>query len=562
MNFTVTSSGRQFDRLAVMYLNDTEIWRTSTAEPTLNGIVWTYTKDVSNYLTLWKQPQRVIFDLGNIVDRTYTGSFDTTLTATFFSTKNVPKPADIIVPLSARRSANGSGSAFMVPEVQAINTFTIPRNVEKAILSLSAVGQAEEEFWWSNVPNSIMATFSNNTLLGFSPFREVQLLVDGEIAGVAWPFPVIFTGGVVPGFWRPEVGIDAFDLKEDEVDLTPWLSVLSDDRDHTYEIRVMGLAGDGQGNAILTTVGNYWVVSGKLFLWLNPSTTRPTIGTLIKLTPAPQFFITSSTTKSPDKGANTTLTYQVLAQRELSFTSTLQTPNGPVTTSWQQTLQYSNTGFFTNGGNKQTNTQMTTGLDVSSSGYSRRFSYPLYVMSSVSGGNGAADGTTGLTGIIDRAKNILITGKSVFPDGLEGFVDKGVFDGWSIVTRQNGSSGYAPNTLFKAGTSYGATEQECVFAGVKIGAGVGNGAGNWVGDGGGGGNGDGGLMAQVPLASGTEPLLSRRVLAVNGSVARDSSQDVNEVVIGKELVQKGDVEAEFAPMVGGELVGGKFIHTV
>lgn len=64
---------------------------------------------------------------------------------------------------------------------------------------------------------------------------------------------------MVTGFWRPEVGIDTFDLKEDEVDLTPWLSVLSDDRDHTYEIRVMGLAGDGQGNAILTTVGNYWV---------------------------------------------------------------------------------------------------------------------------------------------------------------------------------------------------------------------------------------------------------------------------------------------------------------
>lgn len=61
------------------------------------------------------------------------------------------------------------------------------------------------------------------------------------------------------GFWRPEVGIDTFDMKEDEVDLTPWLSVLSDGKDHTYEIRVMGLADDGRGNAVLTTVGNYWV---------------------------------------------------------------------------------------------------------------------------------------------------------------------------------------------------------------------------------------------------------------------------------------------------------------
>jgi len=38
-NLTVTVAGVQFDRLGEMYLGDTEIWRTSTAEPTLNGIV-------------------------------------------------------------------------------------------------------------------------------------------------------------------------------------------------------------------------------------------------------------------------------------------------------------------------------------------------------------------------------------------------------------------------------------------------------------------------------------------------------------------------------------------
>lgn len=167
-------------------------------------------KDVSNYLTLWKQPQKIVFDLGNILDQTYTGAFNTTLTAAFFSTKDGTKPADVIVPLSARRSANGSASSFMVPEVQAINTLTIPRNVKKATFSLSAVGQAEEEFWWSNAPSSTKETFFNNTLLAFSPFREVQLLVDGEIAGVAWPFPVIFTGGVVPGTWISMSGTDFY----------------------------------------------------------------------------------------------------------------------------------------------------------------------------------------------------------------------------------------------------------------------------------------------------------------------------------------------------------------
>ena len=62
---------------------------------------------------------------------------------------------------------------------------------------------------------SDISTFEavDGTLYGYSPFREVQILIDGQLAGVQWPFPVIFTGGVVPGLWRPIVGIDAFDLR-------------------------------------------------------------------------------------------------------------------------------------------------------------------------------------------------------------------------------------------------------------------------------------------------------------------------------------------------------------
>src|ERR1700712_4691298 len=85
MNFTVTSNGRQFDRLALMYFNDTEVWRTSTAEPTTAGIRWEYIKDMTEYIYFWNSPQNIIFDLGNIIDNTYTGYYYTTLTATFFT---------------------------------------------------------------------------------------------------------------------------------------------------------------------------------------------------------------------------------------------------------------------------------------------------------------------------------------------------------------------------------------------------------------------------------------------------------------------------------------------
>jgi hypothetical protein len=43
-NLTVVARGRQFDRLGIVYIGDTEVFRTSTAEPTVNGIEWTYLK--------------------------------------------------------------------------------------------------------------------------------------------------------------------------------------------------------------------------------------------------------------------------------------------------------------------------------------------------------------------------------------------------------------------------------------------------------------------------------------------------------------------------------------
>lgn len=178
-----------------MYLGDIEVWRTSTAEPTQTGIEWSYYKDMSAYLSLFKQPQKIIFDLGNLIDDTYTGAWNTTLTATFFSASDEIEPADIIQPVSARKSAANQSSAFVVPDTRAMDNLTLPPNARKAVFSISACGQAAEEFWWSNVLTSDTHVFGNETTLyGHSPFRELQLLIDGQLAGVAWPFPVIFTG--------------------------------------------------------------------------------------------------------------------------------------------------------------------------------------------------------------------------------------------------------------------------------------------------------------------------------------------------------------------------------
>lgn len=204
MNFTVAVKGRQFDRLGFMYLGDTEVFRTSTAEPTIDGVVWMYVKEMQQYNVLWHEPQKIIFDIDNVVDSTYTGILNTTLTATFFTIPDSPATADTILPISSKSSANNLGSVFQIPNQNASTAYTLPNNVERAVVSLAYCGQIDEEFWYSNVFNSDVDTFANTTgsLLGSGTWREVQLLIDGQLVGVAWPFPIIFTGGIVPGFWR------------------------------------------------------------------------------------------------------------------------------------------------------------------------------------------------------------------------------------------------------------------------------------------------------------------------------------------------------------------------
>ena len=43
-NLSMTSKGRQYDRLGHLFLGDIEVWRTSTAEPNPGGIVFKWAR--------------------------------------------------------------------------------------------------------------------------------------------------------------------------------------------------------------------------------------------------------------------------------------------------------------------------------------------------------------------------------------------------------------------------------------------------------------------------------------------------------------------------------------
>lgn len=341
-------------------------------------------------------------------------------------------------------------------------------------------------------------------LSGYSPFREVQLCVDGMLAGVAWPFPIIFTGGVVPALWRPIVGIDAFDLKEDEIDITPWLPLLCDGNAHNFTMRVSGLNDDGNGTAVLSeTTGSYWWVTGKVFIWLDADGHTTTGDGPHKVTPDPAIEVSSSLTITPN-GTNETLLYQVNAHRSLSLYSTIDLSTGTETAIWRQDLTFSNSGNYSDQANISINNQLMQGYDVSSSGYARQYSYPLYAYSVT----GSIRDNLTISANVNRGKEVKTLGQPVFPTGLESFSacealhsQYSDFEGAWLSTNQTGTATYTANQTAQTSFGFGTTEQDMNFKGVLT-------AGKSDPD-------------TFPLIVGSEELFYRRVEAINGSVIED-----------------------------------------
>lgn len=250
----------------------------TTAMPTRTGIFWNFQKDMTIFDTLLRSEQKVIMSMDNIVDSVFTAPYNVTITALYYNDHKTLTPADVILPISTRSSSQNTSSVISLPDGNGTVFLSFPRNAERAVVSILASGNGDEEFWYTNVPTEYADTFNNTAIYGYSPFREVQLLIDGELAGVSWPFPVVFTGGISPGLWVPIVGIDTYDLPSFEIDVSPWLGVLCDGNQHEFQLKVVGYDSE----TMLGTVGSDWLVSGAVFLWVDEKGNQTT-GTVSEL---------------------------------------------------------------------------------------------------------------------------------------------------------------------------------------------------------------------------------------------------------------------------------------
>ncbi|MEU4732873.1 peptide-N4-asparagine amidase [Streptomyces sp. NPDC023588] len=233
--------GRQYDRLGHLTLGGVEILRTSTPQPSPDGITWSVEKDVSRYRDTLSRPQPVEMLIGNVVNDTYTGVIDVKVTLTFYAAEGTTPPAsdtpDRVLPLTT-------------PSV------TVPRNTERLLAEVYATGSGGgcEEYWYMTTPDA--APYSCKAEGG--PYREVRVQVDGRLAGIAAPFPTVWTGGWSnPFLWYVTPGPRAFDVQPIRYDLTPYAAILNDGRAHRIEVSVAGVPAGQSG----------WSTPTNLLLW-------------------------------------------------------------------------------------------------------------------------------------------------------------------------------------------------------------------------------------------------------------------------------------------------------
>jgi hypothetical protein len=276
LDVTGTETGTQYDRLCEVFDGASEIFLGVTPEPTPAGITWHVQKDITGYLPILSGTRTFSTYVDNYLSSVDNGIPTITVKLLFYPPGGGFRPAMPASPGSpalAGAAINETGPAAppqqpsvptqVVPilpsgatnTLSTINTgqtvtatVTLPANVTTATLDLYAVGQINDEFWWADQP----------------AFREIEVSIDGKPAGVVWPYPYVYTGGVNPLIWRPLTGVHTMDIPSYRLDLSPFAGELGGT--HTISLTVTNNTG-------------YWLAGGSLMITAGGSPTSGSVGT-------------------------------------------------------------------------------------------------------------------------------------------------------------------------------------------------------------------------------------------------------------------------------------------
>ncbi|XP_062182785.1 peptide-N4-(N-acetyl-beta-glucosaminyl)asparagine amidase A-like [Phragmites australis] len=329
LEWRATCRGVQYDRIFGVWLGGAELLRSCTAEPRLDGVIWSVSKDITKYSSLLTARNSTLaVYLGNIVNDQYTGVYHANLTLHLYFHHPPPPqpglgPADVVVPISQSLPLN-DGLWFQINNDLDVGSasLAVPTNTYRAVLEVYLSYHSDDEFWYTNTPD---------------PFREVTVQIDGDLVGAVWPFPVVYTGGIHPLLWQPITGIGSFNLPSYDIEVTAFLDKLLDGKEHEFQFAV-------------TNAQDVWFVDANLHLWLDPRSTA-TAASITSYDAPP---LDKNIAFRPEGPGNAL--YYTTAFRHISASGWVQTSSyGKITATSKQRLSYENTNVIQGNGGPMVN---------------------------------------------------------------------------------------------------------------------------------------------------------------------------------------------------------------
>ncbi|MEO8809028.1 MAG: peptide-N4-asparagine amidase [Rhodanobacter sp.] len=396
-NFSVTA-GRQFDRTASLWLGGVNLYFGTTQEPSSSvSPSWHVERNLTDYSALFRQAGSGQAIIGNVVNSTYTGVISGSAQLLFYPVSArapAAASADALYPLGG--DPVGSTTTLGNSDSQLAKSLSLPRNVERAYLDVFVQSQNADEFWYTCVPDQYAAEVQE---CGGGNFREAEVSIDGQPAGVAPVYPWIYTGGIDPYLWRPTPGVQTLNFMPYRVDLTPFAGVLSDGAPHQVALSVAG-------------ANNYFSATATLLVYLDAHSKqvsgRIERNTLVGQAPTP----TISDTLVTDGSGNVTGAIDTKLSRHFIIQGYADTSRGRIHSKVEQTVSFANSqGFTINDTTYRQVTDQRTVADSSSQRSIGRFvlgeyrehvGYPLHLDYNQ---QVAADGSISVASTVHRAYN-------------------------------------------------------------------------------------------------------------------------------------------------------------
>jgi hypothetical protein len=324
------TAGIQYDRTANFWLGAQNIYFGTTAEPSPNlGPSWHVESDLTDYSSIFATAQTGAADIGNTLCCGLSGIIFASADIEFYPLapgQAAPVTANVVLPLSAGSSGGTVGLNTSTDTLS--GTFTLPTNIQNAYLDVYAQSQSSDEFWYTCVPNDVASELFSCSNTGF---RETEVTIDGQPAGVAPVYPWIFTGGIDPYLWFPLPGVQTLNFIPYRVDLTPFAAGLSNGQPHTISLSVYN-------------ANDYFSATASLLLYEDAGSTQTTGETTQNTLSAPNPVVTENLTNTTSGGVVGTV--GVTSNRSYVISGYVTTSHGQVNTQIKQSLNFSNNQHF------------------------------------------------------------------------------------------------------------------------------------------------------------------------------------------------------------------------